>query len=319
MSNSNEASNPTPQNATRAAAPVTNPTTTPNNPSNPNNPNPPPSGPTRTSQTLTGFAGGLVVITRGGYGEGNASYSSSPKIRTLNQGSTVSITTDAANNQAVGTIVVPGLRGGTATLQVGGPFVDDKTYTMLTDPARPSTFQTGANTQPLPNETVLVNFGAVPGCTCEYLTWGLWASSFTDPRNSNKSYATIGHYVAGKLTTAVQMPTTGSATYSGSMAGLVRDHGNTRFGTGSFQLNWNFASRSGNFGGGFDNRNFSGAMNAHTGTPQSYSGSVSGPGVIGGVNGGFAASPTDPAAYTLGNFSLKGSQYRASGIFAGQR
>jgi hypothetical protein len=315
--------------------PISNPNipnpNTPNPPDSPKPPNPQP-GPTRTGQTLTGFASGLVIITRGGGGENSASYSyGSQRVRTLRQGSTVSITTDPANNQAMGTIAVPRLRGGKAQLELGGvnglgaensSFADEKTYAMVTqtnDPTRPSTFATGGQSQPLPNTTVLVSTGPVPGCTCEYLTWGVWASSFTDPRNPNRNYETIGHYVAGKLTSAVQMPTTGSATYNGSMAGLVRDHGNVRGGTGSFQLNWNFANRGGNFSGAFDGRNFNGTMNAGAGSPQNYSGHVSGSGVSGPVNGAFAGSPTDSAAYTLGDFSLRGPHYRASGVYAGQR
>ncbi|GEP57757.1 FecR domain-containing protein [Reyranella soli] len=331
---SNTASEPRPGLIT-PTSPPTQPVTTPFTPTpspgpttnqntNPPPPPPPPSGPTKTSQTLTGFASGLVIITRGGGGESSYHHGSG-RVRTLSQGSTVSITTNAANDQAQGTIVVPGLRGGTAQLELGGAgrssFADDKSYAMLTtnDPSRPSTFTTASQSQPLPNNTVLVSGGQIPGCTCEYLTWGVWASSFTDPRNSNRSYETIGHYVAGKLTSAVQMPTTGTATYNGGMAGFVRDHGNTRVGTGNFQLNWNFANRGGNFAGGFDGKNFSGTMNAGAATPQNYNGTVRGSGVSGRVDGAFAQSPSDSAAYTLGNFSLNGRHYNASGVYAGQR
>jgi hypothetical protein len=263
--------------STSSQNPNTNPSTNPPPPNPP--PPPPPSG-----QTLKGFASGLVVVTRGGFGQPGASYHyASERVRTLSRGSTVSITTDPAGNQVQGTIVVPRLRGGTAQL------------------------------------TVPVSASEIPGCTCEYLTWGVWATSFTDPRNPNRHYDTIGNYVAGKLTSAVQMPTTGSATYNGAMTGLVRDHGSYRAGTGDFQLNWNFANRGGNFAGGFDGRNFNGTMHAGAASPQSYSGTVSGSGVSGPVNGAFAQSSTDPVAYTLGNFSLNGPRYKASGVYAGQR
>src|SRR5258708_39920167 len=52
---------------------ATTTTTTPNNTPN-NNPTPPPSGPTRTSQTLTCFTSGIVVITRGGGVSENYAY-----------------------------------------------------------------------------------------------------------------------------------------------------------------------------------------------------------------------------------------------------
>jgi hypothetical protein len=311
-------------------------TTTNPSPTNPTNPTTP-TGPTRTSQTLNGFGGGtVVVVTRGSGGDGASLGSSSARLRNLSLGTTVSITTDAVNNQARGTIVIPELNGSrrhtpaTATLELGGSaFVDDQTYSMVTqtnDPSRRSSLQRGTTTQPLNDNTLLTSANVAGltlpsngGCTCEFLTWGKWATSFTDPQNSNKTYYSLGLYVAGNLTTAVQMPTTGSATYNGFMAGLVNDRGSGRFGTGTFQLNYNFGARNGAFNGNFDSKALSGPMNASAANPQSYSGRISGGGVSGTANGGFAGSPTDPLAYTLGNFSLRGPQYRASGIFAGQR
>src|SRR3984957_2262386 len=119
VSNSNPASQPlgnsTAQNqktptiktltttALTATTPTTTTTTTSTTTTSSNNP--PPNGPTRTSQTLTGFASGLVVIVR----QGHYSDDHSTRVGLLKSG-TVSITTDATNNQASGTIVV-GLNG----------------------------------------------------------------------------------------------------------------------------------------------------------------------------------------------------------------
>jgi hypothetical protein len=37
------------------------------------------------------------------------------------------------------------------------------------------------------------------------------------------------------------------------------------------------------------------------------------------LNGAFFSSPTDAAAYQAGTFAIRGSGYRAGGVFAGQR
>jgi hypothetical protein len=292
-----------------------------NNPTTPNNnPTPPPSGPTPsgptpTSQTLTGSPGGLVQIVR----PGDDSDDQSTRVRRLSQLGSVSITTDAANNQATGTIVVS-LNGShdpaTATLQLRGTG-NGTSVAMTNDPSRPSTLQIGDHTYQI-NPTTTLTSASNPACTCEFLSWGWWKSSVADPRNNDKTYTASGTYVAGTLTTAVQMPLTGTATYNGLMAGWVKDLNNLRPGNGNYQLNWNFANRSGPWTSTFDGRNLNGTMNASQSNPQNFSGNISGGGVSGTAIGAFARSPTDPVAYTLGNFSLKGPQYKASGIFAGQ-
>jgi len=338
------ASNPIPSSNLN---PNPNPNPTPS--SNPNtSPNP---NPNRTSQTLTGYASGGTLITTGGRGETAAHSSSAGRVRVLSLDSTVSITTDAVNNQAKGTIVIPDFNGShrhhasaaaatssTATLQLGringmgannSAFIDDKTYAMLTqtnDPIRRSTLQTGRNTQRLHDTTLLASANAAgvtlpsnPGCTCEFLSWGWWASNIPDPRHPGHSNDVLGNYVAGKVTTAVQMPTTGSATYNGFMGGLVRDHGDVRLGAGSYQMNWNFQNRNGMFNGSFDNRPYSGNASANATTPQNFNGTFYGGNRSGQLNGSFFASPTDAAAYQGGNFAIRGPHYQATGIFAGQR
>ena len=117
------------------------------------------------------------------------------------------------------------------------------------------------------------------------------------------------------------MPKTGGATYNGFMNGFARSNGSTYFASGSYQNAWDFRSRSGTFNGKFDGTMYSGQTQATTGSPQTFTGTFSGGGRSGSLNGAFFASPTDAAAYQAGAFSIGGhhSHYRASGIFAGQR
>jgi FecR protein len=314
---------PTTTTPTTTTPTTTTPTTT--TPTTNNN-NPPPSGPTRTSQTLTGYAGGLVVIDQPG-GEGSRRVSLS-----LLQPGTVSITTDAVKNQAKGTIVV-GLNAShqtaTATLQLGGAghstFLNDKSYSMTNDPAHPSTLRIGDRTYPLNASSALVSASSPATCTCEFLSFGVWASSGTSPRNDGTTATALGTYVAGKVPT-VQLPTMGSATYNGFMAGFASNNGQISPASGTYQNVWNFQARSGVFNGSFDNRSYSGTTQA-TGGPggTTFAGNFNSTGGgynrSGTLNGGFFSSPTDAAAYQAGTFSIGNaySRYKATGVFAGQR
>jgi FecR protein len=300
---------------------TTTPTTT--TPTTTNN-NPPPSGPTRTSQTLTGFASGLVVIVR----QGDDSDDSSTRVRHLRPG-TVSITTDATNNQASGTIVT-GLNGShhhpaTATLQFGGAgsstFTDDKNYTMTNNPSRPSTVKIGDATYRVDATNVLASASSSSTCTCEFLSFGAWTSVVADPRNHDKTYTAYGTYVAGTPTTAVQLPQMGSASYRGFMAGFASNNGQVPVpASGTYRNDWNFQTGSGVFTGSFDNRNYSGTTQA-TGSGPAFAGRFSGGGGSGRLNGAFFASPSDAAAYQAGTFSIGNarSRYQAAGVFGGQR
>jgi hypothetical protein len=333
VSNTNPAGQPvgnsTPQNQ-NATAIVTGPTNTPGNAPNTPPPNmPPPTGPTRTSQTLTGFSTGLVVTT-----QENSNFSNgSTRVRILRQG-TVSITTDAANDQARATVEVNGLRNShhhsssTAKLELGpqhGAFADDKNYGIIklpTDTSPQSTFQRSNNApQPINDASFLASVAATPGCTCEYLSWGQWASAIPDPNHPGRTYEAWGTYVAGKPPMAVQLPTMGSATYTGFMAGFAQSGGNNPYAaTGTYQNTWDFAGRTGVFNGTFDGRSYSGNTTGAAGSTI-FTGNFIGGNRTGGLNGGFFASPTDPAKYQAGTFSIGNSHsyYRASGVFAGQR
>jgi hypothetical protein len=286
---------------------TTTTTTTSNNTPN-NNPTPPPSGPTTATQT--GVAPGFVLIDQPG-GDGDRH---SRHVRLLSLQGTISITTDAANNQANGTIVV-GVNGATATLPLSGTR-NGTSVAMTNDPSRPSTLQIGDHTYQINPATTLTS-ASNPACTCEFLSWGKWNSSVPDPRDDSKTLTARGTYVAG--TPSVQLPTMGNATYSGFMAGYASN--NSQLITGTYQNAWDFRARSGVFNGSFDNRSYSGTIQ---GTGTTFAGtftSTSGHHRSGSLNGGFFSSPTDAAAYQAGTFSIGGnhSRYQASGVFAGQR
>jgi hypothetical protein len=295
-------------------------------------------GQTRTSQTQTGYVAGLIDSTS----HGRTSTYVPPAL--LSRPTDISITTDAATNRAMGTIVLRGfdgtLFGPTARLQLGGTtgrpdatsaFIDDNTYAMVTtkDPARQSTIQNGHHSQRITDNTVLASYKSAPvplqgvgQCVCEYLSFGWWSTSIDSGRGQNDR-VNMGSYVVGTLTTAVQMPQTGSATYVGGMVGNVNNRGNSYIAAGSYQMDWNFRYRAGSLNASFDGTNYRGGAAAIPGSGGTNfaGGFTGGRGRVGTLNGSFFASPGDAAKYQAGAFSIgnNSSSYKASGVFAGQR
>ncbi len=287
-------------------------------------------GQTRTTQTMTGYATGLVEQRTG-----NTFRTLAPTINIFNPSTNISISTDAQTNQAMATIVMRGYDGtlGSAKLQLGGQsgangpasaFIDNSRYAMITqtnDPNRQSTI--GLST-PLNNNTMLASYqtapvalpGGVQPCTCEYLSWGFWSSNI-NLGNNQTANVNLGTYVVGQVT--ANMPPTGSATYNGFMVGNVqnnRNGNNAYVGTGTYAMDWSFSRRSGTFGATFDGTNYGGVVGSTGGA--NFSGAF---GNLGSLRvGALAGSFFGPNAQNQGGqFAIVGPAYQAAGIFAGQR
>jgi hypothetical protein len=248
----------------------------------------------------------------------------SRRVSLLSQAGTVSITTNSANNQAIGTLKVGvnDSHNSKATLQLSGT-TNGTSVAMRNDPSRQSTLQTDGHTYEINPHTVLIGASGPSICTCEFLSWGVWASSARDPLNNGKTLAAFGSYVAG--TPSVQLPTAGTATYNGSMVGFASNNGHISPASGTYQNVWNFQNRNGTFNGSFDGRSYAGTTQATGGAGSTtFNGTFNSTGGYhrsGNLNGGFFSSPTDAAAYQAGTFSIGSarSRYQATGIFAGQR
>jgi len=286
----------------------------------------------RTSRTVNGYAAGLITNSNG--------ESSQTRTPVLGPPTDLSITTDASTPQIAGTdtgtLIIRQFNNSVNTLQLGGTpatgvFADDKTYVMVTtdDPARPSTIKVGSQTFTTTDSTALVANGP-PGitsaCTCDYLTWGLWATAIAygaGPRNNQTDTVTLAPFVAGTLTPMVQMPQTGSATYSGAMAGVAQANNGTPYSAiGTYNSTWGFASRTGAFNASFDGTNYTGSAAAVPGSNgATFAGTFAGGNRNGSLSGAFFAAPGDVAKYQAGAFAINGpgQTYKAAGVFAGQR
>ena len=216
-------------------------------------------GQNRTTQTMTGYAAGLVEQRTG-----NTFRTVAPAINIFNPSTNISISTNAQTNQAMATIVMRGYRrhaARNATLQLGGQsgangpasaFIDNSRYAMITQTNDASRQSTIGRSTPLNNNTMLASYqtapvalpGGVQPCTCEYLSWGFWSSNI-NLGNNQTANVNLGTYVVGQVTTGCNMPLTGSATYNGTMVGNVQNGNNAYVGTGTYAMDWSFRNRNG--------------------------------------------------------------------------
>jgi hypothetical protein len=177
-----------------------------------------------------------------------------------------------------------------------------------------------------PNDSFLPS--GVSFCECDYLTWGYWSSEFrfddvpAGPNEDRLERIHIGNWVAGDLSDFSDLPTAGSATYSGHLIGNVYNNGDQYIAAGNFKSEYDFATRTGAIAiGGFDGRGFTGSIDDLGGSGR-FSGDIDASGGISGeLEGAFFAGGGDPAAATAGQFGLTdiatdGQTYSAIGTFA---
>ena len=161
-------------------------------------------------------------------------------------------------------------------------------------------------------------------CTCEFVTWGFWAAQLDSSSLERSFVVPVGLWVAGKLPNVNDPSPQGTAIFSGTALGMVQQGGTTGFHTGAFTNNYDFAQRRGTVSiTNFDGKSFAGTVNAG-GDWRSYSGSLSGSGMTGSLNGAFYGNRTANGQLqvpkeTAGNFNVSNSGYAASGIFIGRR
>lgn len=158
----------------------------------------------------------------------------------------------------------------------------------------------------------------------DYLTWGTWQREVPDAGATGSSPATnlAAQWIAGRLTPAGEVPTTGTGTYGGAVSGLVGNGGAVTGVRGDLNLTANFGSRT--MTGGFANmRRDDGAawkdMSVSAGWgagTNAIAGTLSGTGISGSVNGNFFG----PNAREVGgSWQASGSGDTAAGIFRGKQ
>ncbi|MDB5488613.1 MAG: hypothetical protein JWQ58_2328, partial [Reyranella sp.] len=144
----------------------------------------------------------------------------------------------------------------------------------------------------------------------------------TNPNNTTISAITQANDTAPSLQPDISKVNTmrSTVTYTGSMAGLVRNNGRLSFGTGSYNQAWSFGSNSGTTTANFNNSNYSGTTNRNGayGFNSSLS-STTNPGRNMSMTGVFLPGQGDPTKNQAGVFTVNGPNYQAGGIFAGTK
>jgi len=79
------------------------------------------------------------------------------------------------------------------------------------------------------------------GCSsCEFVDWGVWSGNFIATDTYTMQNVA---FIYGLQTLNDQLPTTGSATYSGAVIGQIHDNGSVADATGAFSAGVDFANR----------------------------------------------------------------------------
>ncbi|MEQ8247796.1 MAG: FecR domain-containing protein [Alphaproteobacteria bacterium] len=290
-------------------------------------------GNTRTARTLNGYAAGLVernttTALPSFIIENDDSNTGSPGDPTA-----VKIITDPSINRVSGEFGVQieddsrnyELRFGTTSGTSGrGTFIDDNNFAARESSASTSTINSTAVSALrffMVNQEVVPTTGFLPSgvsfCTCQFLEWGYWVAEGVDA-SSNVDRFHLATWVAGKLPALVDIPMTGTATYSGHLNGSVDNNGSRYQAVGTFQNAWNFSTHSGAVTvTNFDGSNFSNvSVSANSTNRRDFAGSGSNGTKSISFHGSFFQGGSDAVAEQGGQFHVIGTNYKAAGTFA---
>lgn len=162
-------------------------------------------------------------------------------------------------------------------------------------------------------------------CQCDYTKWGLWAAETTRNSTSGAPIRDSAEmfWVAGRMPgSSTDVPTVGSATYTGHAIANINNNGQSYVAAGQFQNTVNFATRVGNVSvNGLDSTNYSGQVNLVPTDPRYFGGSLSGvnnPSRSMTLVGSFFQGKTSPVGEMGGGLSISGYNYSGGGVFLGK-
>jgi hypothetical protein len=155
-------------------------------------------------------------------------------------------------------------------------------------------------------------------CQCDYTRWGFWlVDSSGSGTNNTGSEIALGTWVAGRPVGSISdVPTTGTATYTGHVVANVNSAG---FVAGGFSNAVDFGARTGAVNvTNLDSTNYTGTVNFNT-DPRNFGGTLAGD--TGGrsmaLQGSFFQGAHSPVGEMGGSVAISGANnYLGSGIFA---
>lgn len=150
-------------------------------------------------------------------------------------------------------------------------------------------------------------------CNCSYLTWGWWGEADTGDGSIISGH--LGNWIIGDVTANIDMPSSGTATYSGHAVGTVVSGSSQYIATGQLSATVDFAARNGTVSiSDFDSHSFA------SGVTFPSSSSFSGTNGTTNITGAFVNGSSGEAAKgIMGSFATSSGSWSASGIFGGNR
>uniref|UniRef100_Q07M95 FecR protein domain-containing protein n=1 Tax=Rhodopseudomonas palustris (strain BisA53) TaxID=316055 RepID=Q07M95_RHOP5 len=290
----------------------------------------------RPTITLSGFIGGLMqTVLVNNY---NYSYYASISTGTVTDGTaTVALDAGAGRVQAkFAGGVEPGPNASYLPsvfeyhYDSQGDYADYNNFVALPATGAGGQPQTTINELPVTNETgamvaispaqagqlaSLYGVGNATACDCDYTRWGFWTNQSTQ---SPYLDSVVGYWVAGRPTTAVEMPLTGQATYAGHVVAAVQNQNSFYFAAGNFNNTVNFGNQTGQVTvTGLDSTNYAGQVQFGA-DPRNFSGTLAGN--VGSrsmaLDGSFFRGISSPVGEMGGRVSITGADYLGGGIFA---
>jgi hypothetical protein len=188
----------------------------------------------------------------------------------------------------------------------------------------------GANTSSF---LTSISSTTVQPCQCEYTQWGFWsADTFRTDTTHNIGYSDRGNLMlweAGVPARAADIPTVGTATYTGHAVADINNSGNQYVAAGTFTNTVDFAARMGSVQiAGLDTSTY-GGMVSFNGTLPLFAGSLNtGPSgrtmvMTGSFYQGGPSNSTPLYGEMGGSFTISGSGpsagYSGAGVFVGRK
>ena len=167
-------------------------------------------------------------------------------------------------------------------------------------------------------------------CKCSAARFGWWGGrvSFGDPNDLNdpqrQDDVFPGTFVVGLLPEIADIPTVGTASYSGHAGAAINSGGATYAADGGFSMNWNFGTRTGTAAiTNLDGRNYAATdLTAPVENPRDFSSNtlaqVGGTDPASGtMDGSFFSNGSNPVVDVGGQFTVTSTGgYTATGSFA---
>ena len=243
----------------------------------------------------------------------------------------------------------PNAEGGVGTFtvdrDVGTVLVDarlegeDNTVTVFQNAANESTFinndtfavvnrnsaQGGLTGSPAPSFVAVsgnaITAAGAPKCACEFMQWGYWAAGLNETGEPSNALSDIGAFFSGVQTPDVQMPVSGTATYTGAAYASVSVGGaNPLLESGNLNYTTNFATGvgQGDVSLGANSFNMIGQHNVGNSALSVEYFNQNTTDLVGNGNGGFFGNGAQNMGVTI-NINDAATGVSAAGVAVGER